>query len=750
MNLKSYLSKFWHLAAVLLIAFTAMNTLAHAVISSDTTVYWNEQGKRVHVKECRRLAKDPEELAKLQTMTFAEAATKGLPPCSRCPGSKLNIEREAGVSVGSSVPSASKTAKDFPPDTKVQLNGGKRGHIQGCRRASKDPADFHKTLREMRAAGAQLCSRCPGSKLNVEREAAASSSKKTTKKSQDYGKYGRKGAKARKAWLDIPEKAYDPNTKAYCDALWMRVHEEDCPMLILKDKKKAITLEQADKDGWRIGESGQSGRTRCCFEGYRRKHPEKEFTDDTLGITQIMKSGRLKWHQAGCHRFTASPEHVPMAMGEAMAKTDLDPYVCVHCIERGPNLTTVDMEALKQMPIAPEFTPPAGWTPKPFSPDELPLKQEIDILIQETLAVDYSILEAPFEDPLASLEEFMGMRFFFPVHNWLTFYQAYRATGDKRILESLRVSARHYRDLCNNYPDVAQLKARDPEGLAFMYSMAVSAKVTLQLARKNHEQVSQKEIEEAASFLKAIVSTLKPVYEGDDNVDPEMGIPQKLADDFRARPFNRALNGIGTLAMTAAALEDLQTVMQTSAVQPQIDRYRKCIGEYFKNWKNVGYLAKEADGKTYFYYPYAATDRGKVKNGVKLFGSDDVGHFSHSMQGLMLVHEATPELGADDNFMTAIANSVYHNSTTKNGSIQSPAADRINPLSRKEWSKNPTVRHYMFEAFRDGLIEGQNRWLSDNEKVSTNSQYSHRKKTLHAHYLKALRKDRSLIHLGEF
>jgi hypothetical protein len=192
--------------------------------------------------------------------------------------------------------------------------------------------------------------------------------RKVSNNSNDSSKYGRKGAKARAAWLEIPEKAYDPNTKAYCDALWMRVHEEDCPMLLLKDKKKVITLEQADKEGWRIGESGQSGRDRCCFKGYRRKYPEKEFTDDTPGITQIMKSGKLKWHQAGCHRFTISPEHVPMTMGEAMAKTDMDPYVCVHCIERGPNLTTADLEKLKARPVHPSSHPLRAGRRKPSPP----------------------------------------------------------------------------------------------------------------------------------------------------------------------------------------------------------------------------------------------------------------------------------------------------------------------------------------------------------------------------------------------
>ena len=49
-------------------------------------VYWDGK-KRVHVRGCRRLTTDPQELAKLQKMTLAEARAKGLPLCSKCPGS---------------------------------------------------------------------------------------------------------------------------------------------------------------------------------------------------------------------------------------------------------------------------------------------------------------------------------------------------------------------------------------------------------------------------------------------------------------------------------------------------------------------------------------------------------------------------------------------------------------------------------------------------------------------------------------
>ena len=560
----------------------------------------------------------------------------------------------------------------------------------------------------------------------------------------DYKKYGRKGGRARKSWLTkYPEKAFDPNTKAYCDALWMRVHEEDCPMLLLKDKKKVITLEQADREGWRIGESGQSGRGRCCFQGYRRKHPEKLIPDDALGMGRTMKSGKYKWCFAGCHRMTISPRMDVVTKQEAMQKSRA--YTCAHCIERGPGFGVPDMEALKKRPTPPEFNPPEGWEPKAFPANGIPAKQEIQLLVEETLSQKYGIQEAPYTDPVATVEEFMGRRFFFGTG--LNFYQGYRATGDKRILESLRVSARHYQELCRNHPDVVLAKATDTEHMTFLSTMAISSRLTLQLARKHPDQVSQQEIAEAEGFLRTLLTTLKPLVE-DGEIDSEMGIPTKLADDFRKRAYNRAQQGIGTFAMTAAALNDLQAIKNTSEFESQIARYRRCVEEYYKYWIQMGCLYTEADGKTYFYYGYNGTGK-KRADGLMLGSADDVGHYGISMNGVMLAHDATPELGPDDDFMTAVANAVYHNSKTKNGSIQCPSADKIKPLSRHPHNPKPKAGFYKFEAFRDGLIEAQGYHVGPKKLANANKGYGQRLGTLYAQYLRARREDPRLVHLGE-
>jgi len=63
------------------------DTPAEAKPSGDTTVYYTEGKNRVHVVGCRRLTTDPKILATMTKMTLAEAEAKGLPLCSRCPGS---------------------------------------------------------------------------------------------------------------------------------------------------------------------------------------------------------------------------------------------------------------------------------------------------------------------------------------------------------------------------------------------------------------------------------------------------------------------------------------------------------------------------------------------------------------------------------------------------------------------------------------------------------------------------------------
>ena len=529
----------------------------------------------------------------------------------------------------------------------------------------------------------------------------------------------------------------DPDTKVYCDRLWMRVHAADCPALILKEKKKTMTLAEADKAGWRIGQSGQSGRNNCCLVGYKRKHPPKKLSDDTIVAGNDLTKNYK--HIPGCHRYVAHGSHDRWPIKEAKAKGF---SICKHCIERGPSVATVADEQWKKHGLSPKFVAPEGWKPKPYSPDKRPSGKELEILIQETLAIDNGIRDLPYTDPIATVENFMIIRFFFPMTQWLDFYQAYRATGDKRIFNKLLESARHYNKLSRAYPSAVQKKASDPEGLAYMLSMAMCARITLQTARKYPGKVSKKEIAEAEEFLKTMVSVLKPVCEGDENLDPKMGIPKKLADDFRYRAFNRALNGIGTIAMAAAALEDLQAVKKTKAYQPTIDRYRKVVREYIKHYLSWGHMCDKVEAGKAFFYPYSPRGgKPRMKNGCKRYKrAEDSGHYSHALQGLAFIYEATPELGVDDDFMTAVANAIYYHSSLKKKSYQilcpGVKANARRGKGGLGTGKGPR-RFYLLHAFKDGMI------------AKRSSGYGDRVSTLRAQYMKALRKDRTLIHMGE-
>lgn len=552
---------------------------------------------------------------------------------------------------------------------------------------------------------------------------------------------------------------FDPNTKVYVDALWLRVHAEDSPDLLMKEHKKTMTLEEADKAGYRIGETGQSGRESTSFIGYKRKYPAREISPDTI-LTGNDQQRNVK-HLLGCHRYWPAKSD----LRRTRAEWEADGFTtCPHCIERGPSQSTLSDEAWDNLPDYPEFVYPDGFELRAFSMDRLPSKEEVEVLIRETLNRPNGIQELQFMDPVATAEHFTIMRFFFPVENWLFFYKAYRATGDKRIRDKLLESARHYNQLATNYPSAANYKAQDPEGLAFMYSMAAWSRFTLQLVRTEPGAVTREEFEEAKTFLKTIVTVLRPILEANDDLDPKMGIPKKLAEDFRDRAFNRAMNGIGTLSVTTAALKDLQAIERTTAYQPVIDRYSKAVGEYLKHWQNIGHFCDKTRGETQFYYPYKPETKPKVVEGCKLYKrTEDGGHYSHTIQGLMCIYESTPDLGVDEKFMTAVANAIAFSRSNKikkgnkeefSGHFQCATAMRVAPQGGESGKRHAFKRgtggsrFHMLEAFRDGVIDALGTSVNKQGIAEANKGYEQRLAMLHAQYLKALSRDRNLVHLG--
>lgn len=145
-------------------AVLALNSVGQTTDPSTITAYVGG-GKKCHVEGCKRLTKDPVELAKLQKMTLAEAIAKGYPPCSRCP---VGADLKAGAAAPAKKAPAAAGAVSAPANAAnitAYVGGGKKCHVEGCKRLPKDPvalANLQKmTLAEAIAKGFPPCSKCP-------------------------------------------------------------------------------------------------------------------------------------------------------------------------------------------------------------------------------------------------------------------------------------------------------------------------------------------------------------------------------------------------------------------------------------------------------------------------------------------------------------------------------------------------------------------------------------------------------------
>lgn len=514
------------------------------------------------------------------------------------------------------------------------------------------------------------------------------------------------------------DKTFDPNMKVYLDPVYYQAHHPDCisngP---LKQYEKTMTLAEADKAGvWLEASPGRYDNCNC-LGGYQRKHPLKPIPDDTY----VIISSKKKWttHGPGCHRLG-----VGFSIGNRRtikeAKEQGYDNLGYYCCKTRWTHATISEEDWKKLPM--EHAP--------------------------------GLL--PFTDPAARGKLFLNYRYFFNSSGPLG---KYRGTGDEKYRVELLDRARVMNEFSLEVPGIAQHKARDPEGLNYMCDMAAYARVTLQLARKQPGAVSKDEIEEAETFLKTMLMVLEPTWEAKDDLHPEVGLPNKVVHEFVARAFNRAMNGYGTLAVMTAALEDLQALKKTTEYQPQIDRYRKVVREYIKHFKSRGHFCSKFNGKTHFYYAYASRDEEenpRIVDGCKILGRpEDNGHFRYTVLGLTSIYESSRDLGVDDEFLTAVANSLYHNAAVavkeygkaRAGLIQCPIGYQAGRKSMKgkNFSNGPTrdayYRLYSFVDEADYLDV----W-SGKKGISVKQAGD---EALYGQYLKELRKDPTLLYLGE-
>ena len=114
--------------------------------------------------------------------------------------------------------------------------------------------------------------------------------------------------------------------------------------------------------------------------------------------------------------------------------------------------------------------------------------------------------------------------------------------------------------------------------------------------------------------------------------------------------------------------------------------------------------------------------------------------------------------------MTAVANAVTFSSSHKikkkgkeqySGHIQCATRMRVAPTGgqhsgRHSFNGAPGSNHfYMLEAFKDDFLEKLNTPATAEQVATAEKTYEKRLAKLHVHYLKALKKNRNLVHLGQ-
>lgn len=113
MHLRS-VTRMLHLSLLLAIALLPLQA---GDVPRNTTVYREGSKARVHVKACRRYkSKDP---GIFTSMKYSEAEAKGIPLCSRCPGSTTAGKGNPDATQGQAYLNAGRTVGTGTPGKTV-------------------------------------------------------------------------------------------------------------------------------------------------------------------------------------------------------------------------------------------------------------------------------------------------------------------------------------------------------------------------------------------------------------------------------------------------------------------------------------------------------------------------------------------------------------------------------------------------------------------------------------------------------
>jgi len=369
------------------------------------------------------------------------------------------------------------------------------------------------------------------------------------------------------------------------------------------------------------------------------------------------------------------------------------------------------------------------------------------------------------------------------VDNCRRYYMAFRITGDERFLEQLRQYARLMDWIQTNRPwlvlpkDRRAEKPKDwvatvphaPAAASNFIGYALSARLTLQLARTDRTLVTPEQQTEARIFLEKVVRYLDSKVTGNGAIDRKSGLPTVAAEIVDKVPYNQSTMYYAVLGVTAAGLEDLQNIEGHDNHGKTIDLYTRIVRAGVTKFVEHSDVTK-IQGRPYVFQSYTPDDVGmtvrdpKTRERVPLRVEghpvfrypEGAGHSGGEAINLLLLWETDSRFGVTESLLTGIANTyvdyVLRGRVALKDGTTGPPATILSPWTvqgRPDMKWKRMGRAYplyaSFLPFNEELAEASRQLNGRSRKEMDSPDGTHY--ILFAHYLQAKRSRQALLHL---
>lgn len=369
--------------------------------------------------------------------------------------------------------------------------------------------------------------------------------------------------------------------------------------------------------------------------------------------------------------------------------------------------------------------------------------------------------------------------------NCRRYYMAYRITGNPEFVEQLRQYARLMDWILEDRPwlvlpqgkrephptDPVATIPHEPAAASNFIGHALAARLTLQMAGEGDGTVTAPQLAKARRFAQTVVTYMESRVVGTGAMSADLDMPRASAEIVRKTPYNQSFMLYSVLAVTAAALQDLQRLDGNAAHQGTIELYQRIARAGIA--KFIGHSdVTEIDGRSYLFHSHSPADRYEqirdpdnrgrriahfIDGHPVMHYPEDIPHSQSQAWNLVLLWETDRTLGVTEEHLTGVANAhvdyvLRGKAPLRDGTV-GPPNHILSPWTLEgrpevKWSRHgkPALVYAIYLPFR-GDIAQATREMSNRGKKEMNSPKG-KQFILFAHYLEAQRNQPGILHLS--